>query len=896
MKDNTNRDACLNAIWNDPARLFGGQWKQTKGGNAWEYQGGGEYGPRGAVRLIRQIDRVNFTVMFNHGSGHAGEHPDGIQYAQQYRLNTSGFEETLKGIAELYNLTLEFTNEERRAIDRAQLARELAPSFVEALRQHPDGATAKYIRDKRGLIPDARFGELTAETLKRALEHLKNRGIAYTDEDLDALGVSAKRANAGYNCLIPYTVNGRVVGFLTRYTGTNPEFKKYLYSAGMVRGGYCDALASGKPAVVVEGPMDAIRLMQLGVENVVAIGGAKIGEEIGRLLRGHGIVEVFYIPDHETDLNKQRDTSLVIDAIKAFQSVRVNDTPVVERLYIVDLPAPEDWTKYPKYGHDGKLKGYKIDADAYGAEHPDELRRLVDVGGVVSWEWELEQLMAWAVAQDNAAGFVGYNEFQKRFNDIYTRCGSPWERDRIRQHIRGNKVFEAFGITPQSCEHADEWKRADERKQQLTAAAADLNRAVQEQADPETLAAIVRRINAAQGAAVRDEWDAQLAETFDDELEAIRDQPETLKTLWEVGDIIGKRTEPNNPLRYVKYENIEFYPADIEVFCAPTSHGKTLILFQAAFDLLNRYPDKTFLYISCEENKRQLVERALSVFIDIPTTPTGKYKDDNGREQYCFVSKTRKKAIKAAIRDAAPPEAYESYMGVSKHFNAVKEAVQRQIQAFRDNIRPRLKFVHTEASAESICNNVVRFVEESRNNGVEVGAVFVDYMQLLTMDAANYSRHDELKDICKALKDCAARIELPVVIAAQLNREVLRAVSGYGSGFDNLTEANIGEGADIERIAHDIYLVWQIKRTPKGQYYKTTDESGEPKLEYKKIGLRSRRLFDSDEFGKPSELKNDYMYIEQLKARDGESGGWGLFPFDGERGRIGTIDTDAMMK
>lgn len=878
---NENRDAIFNAIWNDPARLFGGAWNQTHDGTAWVYQGG-ELGPRGAVRLIRKRDGEGVRVMFNHGSNHAGETPDAIEYAQQYRLNTSTFPETLKQLADMYGVSVEFTKEQRRQMARADLARELAPAFVEALRKHPDGETARYLRDKRRLTPDGHFGELTPDTLKAALEHLNNRGIAYDTDELRGLGLTEANAKAGYNCVIPYTVNGRVVGFLLRNVRPTHDGPKYLISSGVTRGGYCDALAYGKPAVIVEGELDAVRLIQQGVENVVAIGGAKISEEIGRLLRGRGIVEAFYMPDHETDTNRRRETKLVADAIRAFQSVRVDDTPVIERLYVVDIPAPEDWTKYPKYGHDGTLKGYKIDADAFGAEHPGELRGLVEIGGVVSWEWELARLMDWAADQDAATGSVGYNEFQKRFNDIYTRCASPYERQRIRDHIaRGNdaRIYRAFGITPQSCEHADAWKRADEYNERVRAAAAALNRAVEDQADPDTVGAIVARLNDAQGANTRDEWEAQLSQTFDEELAAIREQPETLKTRWEVG-IIDKKD------KYHKYERVEYYPADIEVFCAPTSHGKTMILFQSAFDLLRDYPDKTFLYVSCEENKRQLVERALNVFIDIDTTPTG--KDSQGGP--CFVSGTRKRTIKAIIRGAVPPVEYGPDSYGRDEYEALAAAVRSEITRYGEEVRPRLKFVHTEASAESICNNVIRFVEENRNNGVEVGGVFVDYMQLLTTDAGSYSRHDELKEICKALKDCAARIELPVVIAAQLNREVFRAQVG----LDNITVANIGEGADIERIAHDIYLVWQVDKTPL-QQYGSVDEKGDYQVKAGELGLRSGRLFASALRPENRELKQGYIYIEQLKARDGKTGGWGLFPFDGERGRIDGID-EAKMK
>ena len=61
-------------------------------------------------------------------------------------------------------------------------------------------------------------------------------------------------------------------------------------------------------------------------------------------------------------------------------------------------------------------------------------------------------------------------------------------------------------------------------------------------------------------------------------------------------------------------------------------------------------------------------------------------------------------------------------------------------------------------------------------------------------------------------------------------------------------------------------------------------------------GIRSRRLFTRGELGRPEtvELKKGYLYVEQLKARDGVTGGWGLLPFNGERGAIGETDKTKM--
>ena len=59
-----------------------------------------------------------------------------------------------------------------------------------------------------------------------------------------------------------------------------------------------------------------MRLIQAGVRNVIAIGGAKIGEDIARLLKAHGITEITYIPDVEYKERGERKTKITADAIR----------------------------------------------------------------------------------------------------------------------------------------------------------------------------------------------------------------------------------------------------------------------------------------------------------------------------------------------------------------------------------------------------------------------------------------------------------------------------------------------------------------------------------------------------------------------------------------------------
>ena len=865
---NENKTAVVAAIWENPERAFNCQFKQS--GKYWENLRGGEYAERGKIRLAQTSDGGNIMVFYNGSSRQ--EHTDVFTYLGDYVLNTRDFKETLQRLAELYGITLEFSPEERQRMTRTALAREVSASLVEALRKHPDGETGRYLRDVRKIENDGtHFGELTAESINAVKESLHLRGISYSNDDLAALGIRYDYAEQGFNLVIPYYVNGAVRGFVLRNTRPDCEPKnRYRYSQALGRGGYCDALTHGEPAVMVEGQLDAVRLMQAGIKNVIGFGGAKIGEDIARLLYSHGITEITYIPDLEYNEQGEKKTKIIADAIKAFQSAQVDGVPVVDALYIAELPTPAG----------ANLNGLKIDADSYGREHGGAALADVVADGSASWAWEIDALMGWARKQEQERGNVNVAAFQRKFGEIYNRCGNVFERQRIRDYVttgKDSEIYAAFGITPQALTNADEWRRNTEYNNRIKDGADALNKAVAEGASPERIAAIVRDLSDAQGTNTADEWNTQLTQSFADELKAIEEQPDTLKTKREVGTI-GK----DGP--YYKHDNIEFHPADIEVFCAPTSHGKTMILFQSALDLIAT-TDKTYLYVSCEENKRQLLERALNVFIDIPTTPNGK----TSTGEYCFKEQTRKKTIKAVIRGDVAPYEYADFLGVSEHYNALSREIKRLVKRYETNVFPRLKLVHTEASIESICSNIVRSVEEYRAKGTDVGGVFVDYMQLLTTENRNYSRHDELKDICKALKDCAARTELPIVIAAQLNRDVMK------NGIDSITVANIGEGADIERIAHDIYLVWQIDKTQETLYKRTNATTGKIEVNKGAFNVRSQRLYTKPQLNPDEiELKTGYIYIERMKARDGKTEGWGLLPYDGERGFIDKNDTGKM--
>lgn len=873
---NDNKAAVIAAIWQNPERLFNHPFRQTSG--AWEIMGGNGH-QKGEIRLTMTKTGTNIYVHGNTGSGIAGQHIDVFTYAERYALNTAGFKETLHRLAELYNIKIEYSEETARKMSREMIAREVCPCLIESLRKNPTGAAGKYITETRGLSIDAHFGELTADSLNRAKEHLRNRGISYTVEDFKALGLTEDYARYGYNVVMPNYHNGQVNGFIFRNTNPNVAKKDRLRASGGMTRVYCDRLTIGAPVYVVEGEMDAINLIQAGFTNVIAMGGASNAETLGRLLRANGINRVTYVPDVEYNEDGTRDLTKITAALNAFHTIQVDGERVITHLHVSEFETPDGVS----------LNGYKADVNSYAIENGnDALAVAVEMNETYWYDYELRQLREWAAT---ATGWNVGELFRDRFSAIYKRCDA-FEREAIKRAIKGVSLYEQHDVTPSALDSIDKWGEQRDYNNRIAAAYTEMGKAIEDGANPVVIADIIARLNEAQATNSTDEWNRQLNESFADELDAIKEQPEPLRTKWELG-VIRK----NNPHPYRKTEHIEYYPADITVFCAPTSHGKTMILFQSALDMVQAHPSKTFLYVSCEETKPQLLERALKTYIPIPNTESG--KDESGN--YCFISKTRRKTIKAVIReDAAPyeynPNGYGTLLDKSEHYSALEPLIKGYIRQYGQQVRPRLRLLHTNASTESICSNIMRYVREAQEQGEQVGAVFVDYMQLLSTESKQYSRHDELKTICKALHDCAGVIGLPIIIAAQLNREVLR------NGIDDITVANIGEGADIERIAHDVFLVWQIDKTALGLYVDKGKEIDANVMETKRnttivvnpknVGIRANRIFTSGMLSNPNQrtLKAGYLYVEHLKARDGETDGWGLFPYDGESGRIGEND------
>ena len=154
-----------------------------------------------------------------------------------------------------------------------------------------------------------------------------------------------------------------------------------------------------------------------------------------------------------------------------------------------------------------------------------------------------------------------------------------------------------------------------------------------------------------------------------------------------------------------------------------------------------------------------------------------------------------------------------------------------------------------------------------QKNIENLGGVFIDYFQLLKLPTGKYknynSRQEELKQICIDLKDTAVKTGLPIILAAQFNREV--------TNLERLHPTNISEAGDIERIMHTLVGLWNMDKKP---IQKTLTKPEETSIK-EKIQLRNI----------PNDGANT-IYIELLKSRTEATGVYDFLNFNGNTGRI----------
>ena len=295
--------------------------------------------------------------------------------------------------------------------------------------------------------------------------------------------------------------------------------------------------------------------------------------------------------------------------------------------------------------------------------------------------------------------------------------------------------------------------------------------------------------------------------------------------------------------------------AAISVISAPTNHGKTIFLINTVLNVAERYQDKKFIFFTYEERDTAILQYFLNTYVNISLNSS-----DKGNRR--------------VLRNYFKTGSTQFFSSKNlEYFNTKKEEF---FKTYIETGRILVKYVDYNSKELDLA---IRYLHEKEPN---IGGVFIDYFQLLNLPGETKraerinSRQEELKEICQTLKRVAVNTGLPLILAAQFNREVTNLM--------RLHPTHIGEAGDIERIVNTLIGLWNMDKKPvlKGITEAETDEI-------------NTRMYNRKVLGDGA--KN--MYLEILKSRDLPTGSYDFLDFDGNTGKIknrGDVIIDELIK
>jgi len=729
-----------------------------------------------------------------------------------YVIKRDGVEfiQAVKTLADVVGLQLpkgEFNQESyQRYKDQATLLEDCNSYFIYCLENSTGANEVKAYLSSRGYSDeDVKAMELgyipSQDKLYKYLTETKNY-----NKDLVAEVVKLNKGiGSTHRLTIPYRSGGSVKGFKFRTVGDATP--KYLNSTGLDRlGGFFNlsGIKGDKDVVIVEGELDSLSATAKGVENVVATGGSSIAPEQVRDAIKRGAKSFTLCFDKEP--GKEEETAKrITSAIEVILGEGVN------RIYIVNLP---------------DLGGGKTDPDRLIKERGvDEFKQAIREA-LPYYEYKLQETLYkyGKIEEERGLQPKDIDRLLDEVVETASQIPDATDRDRYKKLFTSLEAIKELGISEESLSiTVDRLTSTRDKEAQAKEFKKLLSEATQLQDKGEIDKAL------------------ELLDSKVKEVKLKDKATEFSRLLIPTSEAKIKEEEANLPDSLnsgfnINGEELLLPGGAISVYAAPTNHGKTILLINTVLNVAQRYPDKKFIFFTYEERDTAILQYFLNTYIDINLNNSDK-------------------ANRRILRDYFKTG---STQFISSHnieyFNAKKE------EFFRDYIETgRILVKYVDYNSQELTTAIEYINKESK----DIGGVFIDYFQLLKLPKEKNSRQEELKQICIALKDTAVRTGLPLILAAQFNREVTNLM--------RLHPTNIGEAGDIERIANTLVGLWNMDKKPvlKGITEAEADEIN--------MRISNRRL-------KGEGAKN--MYLEILKSRDLPTGSYDFLEFNGNTGKV----------
>ena len=593
------------------------------------------------------------------------------------------------------------------------------------------------------------------------LNYLRSRG--WTDDEItqaelgyispdEATTIDAQKSIGDYYTLsIPLRSGSRIYGFKFRTIKTDGAKDKYTYLYGTSKRDNLFNLTGIKQTdgeiVVVEGELDALHAQVRGISGIVATSGGGLTEELLKTALQRGIKRITLLFDKD-----ERGAKFVKDSIS-----------VAWKKHISVLVAT--------YPEETLPDGTKIhDTDEYLRAHtPEDLKSLIG-NAQRSGTYLLENLINEAIEANGGADNIKdtiERELTQKVCSLANSTPDQTERDLILS-MYSNYIGNA--ITKESLQAVADYDRAEQDKilktKQTKDALSRANTLANDGKIEDALSLMGETISELKQTSSREKYSSLLANQSGESLSnRMKKKQGEIPTLYEF----------SHPITHEK-ERLCIPSGAITFVVAPTSHGKSTLLQNLALQVTKSSHDGAVLYFTFEEEGDSVTLQLLN-----------KYMDEELCRNYSSTTSNNLRAITHYYRTGE-----DRYIAKEK-LSVFHQKLNTFMTSLYDSGKLRLYYEDYDSN-ELI--EAIRFISSQ----TKVKAVFIDYIQLLSKNGCRLQRTEELKAICKDLKNLCVSTQLPIVVAAQANREVTSPLEMHSQ--------KIAEAADLERIANKILFIW----------------------------------------------------------------------------------------
>lgn len=642
----------------------------------------------------------------------------------------------------------------------------------------PSGAEAlRYLKEQRGYTEDL----------------IRSMGLGFLSPEeaaqLQKLGEGLQFNTLDFPLSIPYISKGKLRGFKFRYISDEAKDKygKAKYRNTESLSGKMNSFPFGyepqqikDEVIVVEGELDALHIKAKGITNVIATsGGSLTRETLSLLTERDSLKKVTFIAD--TDQNG-RGFKFVEDAVKL-----VEEFGLVS--FVITLP-----------------EGSK-DVDEYLCKNPIEsLSNLIECSKE-GYLWIYDRF----VEEEQRKHPNGYQTDKQCYeiqDKVFTLANST--QNEITRKLILSSFAEAYGIADIDkavINWANKIQEAVETKKingKLTDSIETAKRLSEEGKLEDSLSVLEEALEAAKKMDSKKKFrDLLRVPSRQERLDNFKKKPTYLETSYKLDE--GGNGANSLPLTIPS--------GALTIIAAPTSHGKSTLLRNLAIDIAKRYRKKSILYFTFEESKEDVIAQLTNTYIGKKLhTESHKYPQLETITEYFRTGNT----------DYIWNTPTDKEWGISRA-DFIRKETEFSTQ-FLDSGSVRV--FDKDYDLESLIDALKYAVDH-----IPTKAIFIDYIQILqSRRTAKQTRADQLKEVCIALKDFAKEYGLPVILAAQLNREAKTPFR-----MDNM---QLAESSDIEKAANTIICLWnsQFKSTnytPKQQGKQTPEDNEINELEDK---------------------------------------------------------------